>query len=142
MPATAAPLTSRQWRACRRCSRGSVSRWTPHGTCPEAEALAVVAETSSFPIDTLTAHWRQCLGTDFKARKWRRDREIMRLAWAGKSNREIGIRSGLSQKYVSALIARKLRSGRALEPGAPSPLARTPAPAQPALQSPQQGENP
>lgn len=42
---------------------------------------------------------------------WRRDREMMRFADAGMTNKEIGKRPGITEQWVSTLIQRRLREG-------------------------------
>ena len=46
--------------------------------------------------------------------RWWRDREMMRFAYAGMTNKEIGARLGISEQWVSTLIQRRLREGWAL----------------------------
>lgn len=47
--------------------------------------------------------------------RWRRDRERMRLAYAGMTNKEIGARLGITEQWVSALIQRRFREGWTLQ---------------------------
>lgn len=86
---------------------------------PEAEALAHVAHCAEFPLPTLAAAWAEHLTRSTAARRWVRDRELMRLAWAGHSNAAIAQRLHLHPKSVSRILQTKLKSGRALTPGAP-----------------------
>lgn len=85
----------------------------------QADAIAFVAEHGEVRADHLA--WAfECFITRTRTGKlWHRDREIMRLAWAGKTNGEIAERLGLHPKSVSRIIRLKLNSGDALRPGAP-----------------------
>jgi DNA-binding NarL/FixJ family response regulator len=75
----------------------------------EDQAREVVADQYGLRPDAL-AHWQaQQERADKAADKWRRDREIMRLAWSGKTNAEIGGLHRLAPKTVSRIIAQTLR---------------------------------
>ena len=80
----------------------------------DADALAFVAETAGLPVGTLAHYLSEDERSRYGARKWRRDREIMRRAWAGASNKELAALTGLRAKSVSRIVAGKLRSGIAV----------------------------
>lgn len=46
--------------------------------------------------------------------RWWRDREMMRFAYAGKTNKEVGASLGITEQWVSTLIQRRLRESWAL----------------------------
>lgn len=48
-----------------------------------------LAQAHGLPAATVALWWREHVRTAASARLWARDREIMRLAWTGRTNREI-----------------------------------------------------
>lgn len=75
------------------------------------QTIARVAEAHQLRPDTLAAYWRDYIANDFQMKLWRRNREVMRLAWTGKTNAQIGRLVGLRHSSVSRIIRAKLREG-------------------------------
>jgi hypothetical protein len=87
------------------------------GGLDEAAARAKVGEIYHVQPESLAAWMGQDERARRSARLWRRDREVMALAWAGKTNAEIaellpkrGYRK-LTANSVSRIISGKLRGG-------------------------------
>lgn len=60
-----------------------------------------------------------------RARAARRNREIMRLAFRGATNRELAARFDLCEKYISQIISKALRRGHGLDPDVNLAVPRT-----------------
>lgn len=72
-----------------------------------ARQFKALPETVQFYVD------KECKEEKF-AVQWWRDREIMRLAHNGMTNREIGTHMGLSKDWISKRIQHRLREGWAI----------------------------
>ncbi|HLY06084.1 MAG TPA: hypothetical protein VKR31_10080 [Rhizomicrobium sp.] len=81
---------------------------------PEASAIAQAADIFELPPASLAVWWRESIDRTRHGERWRRDREIMRLAWAGKTNAEIGKLVKLAPGSVSRVIRAKIREGALL----------------------------
>jgi ATP/maltotriose-dependent transcriptional regulator MalT len=88
-----------------------VRSWVKRGDT-EQQAIERIARHKDLKPEIVAYHYAAELKQSRSAQLWRRDREIMRLAWAGKTNAEIGARVGLIAKSVSRIVSEHLRNRR------------------------------
>jgi DNA-binding NarL/FixJ family response regulator len=76
----------------------------------EPEAIAEVASKNDLAPWLVSNWWNEALENSKSARTWRRNREIMRLAWAGKTNEQIARAVGMSKNSISRIIQDRLNN--------------------------------
>lgn len=74
-------------------------------------AIAETARQNALPIESIAWYVEREKKEDKFVARWWRDREIMRLAYLGWTNKAIGARVGLSEQWTSTLLQRRLRQG-------------------------------
>lgn len=75
----------------------------------EADAIPICAERLKVSIATVKFHWTAHKREELKNLRMLRDREILKMARAGKKNAEIARRFGISRPYVSKIVTRDFR---------------------------------
>jgi DNA-binding CsgD family transcriptional regulator len=75
----------------------------------EADAIPICAERLKISVATVNYHWTAHKREEIKNLRMLRDREILKMARAGKKNAEIARRFGISRPYVSKIVTRYFR---------------------------------
>lgn len=94
------------WREVAMCVR----QLTLQGDTFDA-ALQEAARQFQMPPETVEAYVDKERKEEKFAAQWWRDREIMRLAYTGMTNKEIGAHMGLTKDWISKRIQHRLREG-------------------------------
>ncbi|HEU4837824.1 MAG TPA: helix-turn-helix domain-containing protein [Micavibrio sp.] len=75
----------------------------------EADAVPLVAEMLKTTESNVWHHWKAHKRDEAREARLKRDREILKMARAGKNNAEIARRYKISRPYVSKIVTRYFR---------------------------------